>query len=190
MSEEPPSPDIRIALLFEDARWRDLLPDAEEVATRAARTALDVVRERTGPSPRLAPREAELNLVLADDVQLRALNRQYRGLDKPTNVLSFGDLDDFEPAAGDSMPHLLGDVVLARETIAAEAQAQGKSLADHLSHLVVHGVLHLLGYDHRESAQAAVMERLEARILGRIGIADPYDGEAAALATSEAALPT
>ena len=179
MSEEPPSRQIGIALVVEDPQWCDLHPDAEAIATRAAHAALDFTRSHAGTPARFNTAEAELTLVLADDKQVRALNHRFRGLNKPTNVLSFADLDDHAPAAGDTIPYLLGDVVLARETIAREAEAQGKALADHLGHLVVHGVLHLLGFDHDAPAEAAVMEALEVRILGQIGIADPYGQESA-----------
>ena len=110
-----------------------------------------------------APAAGGVCLVLADDALQRRLNREFRGRDKSTNVLSF-----------DGAPAALGDVVLALETIAAEAEAQGKPLADHVAHLVVHGVLHLLGYDHETQGQARSMERLEIEILAGLGIGDPY----------------
>jgi len=105
----------------------------------------------------------ELCLVLADDRLQRTLNRRFRGKDRSTNVLSF-----------DGAPDGLGDVVLALETVQAEADAQGKSLADHVAHLVVHGVLHLMGHDHVGAAEARRMERLESAILTGLGIGDPY----------------
>lgn len=116
---------------------------------------------------------AELTIVLADDGTVRRLNRQYRGIDKPTNVLSFGGTDGGrKPAPG--LPTILGDVVLARETMAAEAAVQGKSIADHAVHLVVHGVLHLLGHDHQAAREADLMEAIEIQVLARLGVADPY----------------
>lgn len=116
---------------------------------------------------------AELTIVLADDGTVRRLNRQYRGIDKPTNVLSFGSTDGGrKPAPG--LPTILGDVVLARETMAAEAAVQGKSIADHAVHLVVHGVLHLLGHDHQAAREADLMEAIEIQVLARLGVADPY----------------
>jgi probable rRNA maturation factor len=113
---------------------------------------------------------AELSLVLADDATVQALNARWRGKDAPTNVLAFAS--DEPPAKG--QPVLLGDVVLAYQTVAREAKEQKKRLADHLRHLVIHGVLHLLGYDHIKPAPAERMETLETRILASLGVADPY----------------
>ncbi|MEX2200941.1 MAG: rRNA maturation RNase YbeY, partial [Dongiaceae bacterium] len=122
-------------------------------------------------------RAAELDIVLVDDTRQRALNRDWRGQDKPTNVLSFSQTD--EPDVGDTkndsaMPLLLGDVVLAAGTIATEALAQGKTVGDHVSHLVIHGVLHLLGFDHDAPCHARRMESLETALLEGLGIDDPY----------------
>ncbi len=114
--------------------------------------------------------DAEVSLVFTDDERIRVLNRQYRGKDAPTNVLSFPAAPLFAGRLGPP----LGDIVLARETIAAESGAQGLEFADHLTHLIVHGFLHLLGYDHETDDEAVVMERLETAILGRLAIADPY----------------
>ena len=100
--------------------------------------------------------------------------RQWRKKDKPTNVLSFPLAADDAPPPAPGEPRHLGDVVLARETMAAEARAQGKTLADHFTHLVVHGVLHLLGHDHVNNAEAKRMEGLEVAILARLGVANPY----------------
>lgn len=107
---------------------------------------------------------AEIGVVLADNAAVQALNKRWRGKDAPTNVLSF--------ATGE--PHLLGDIVLAVETVAREAAEQGKPLAHHLRHLVIHGVLHLLGYDHEHPRDATRMENRERRILATFGIPDPY----------------
>lgn len=112
---------------------------------------------------------AELSIVLTDDAEQQVLNRDWRGIDKPTNVLSFPQIEPFAPVAG-----ILGDITLARETLEREAAELGKSFADHFTHLVVHGFLHILGYDHIEEADALVMEGLETQILASLGIADPY----------------
>ncbi len=107
------------------------------------------------------------------DNLVQGLNREYRQVDGTTNVLSFANLDS-PPGAAPDAPRLLGDVILARETIQKEACEQDKTMADHLSHLVVHGVLHLLGYDHQDGRDADRMEHLERTILNRLGVADPH----------------
>jgi len=130
-----------------------------------------------------APRGAvEISLVFTDDAEQRRLNRDYRHRDSATNVLSFANMDDGALTAGGpdlgpgaaELPRLLGDVVLARETVSREALEQGKRLEDHVAHLLVHGVLHLLGYDHQDADEAESMETLETAILAEMGIADPY----------------
>lgn len=139
---------------------------------RAAAAALAA----PGPKGRTPPRApVGLSILLADDATLRELNRRFRGIDKPTNVLSFPAGDD----APEDAPQTLGDVAIGFETCAAEAARDGKPAADHLVHLVVHGVLHLRGYDHERDPDAEVMERLEASILAGLGVADPYAGELA-----------
>ena len=113
---------------------------------------------------------AELSIVLLDDAEQRELNRQWRQIDKPTNVLSFPQIEPFSPVVG-----ILGDITLARETLEREAIEQGVSFTDHYTHLVVHGFLHILGYDHIEDDEALVMEGLETQILATLGIEDPYN---------------
>lgn len=162
---EPPVIDVSVPC----PGWSEAVAEVGEVARRAALAALEAAAEEAGtrlPSP------AEVSLVLADDALARTLNRDYRGRDRPTNVLAFAGEVESGPAAG--APALLGDVVVAFETASGEAAAEGRGLADHLSHLVVHGILHLLGHDHQTVAGAARMERLEVRALSRLGIADPY----------------
>jgi probable rRNA maturation factor len=107
--------------------------------------------------------KGEISIVLADDDFVQNLNKQYRGKNKPTNVLSFPNED--EP---------LGDVILAFETVAREAEEQGKTFRDHAAHLIVHGILHLMGYDHEDEGEADKMEAREAKILKKLGIANPY----------------
>jgi probable rRNA maturation factor len=109
----------------------------------------------------------EVSVLLTDDASIRALNRDWRGIDAPTNVLSF-------PAAGTPGGVLLGDVALAYETLARECAAEGHEFPHHLAHLAVHGFLHLLGYDHQTDAQADVMEALESRIMALLRMPDPY----------------
>ena len=142
-----------IEIEVEDAAWSAALPDVEAVVLRAATAALGAV-------------EGDLVVLLSDDAGVQDLNQRFRDKDRPTNVLSF-------PAAESAFPHL-GDVVLGYAYCAAEAEAQGKTLSDHLSHLVVHGVLHLLGRDHEDDAEAEEMEAEEREILAELGVSDPY----------------
>ena len=144
--------------------WLVACPEAETLAATAARAALS---RTAGP---LAGAPLILGLVLTDDAEQRGLNRTYRGRDAATNVLSFAIADPAPPGS----PVLLGDVVLAFATIEREAAEQQKSLADHLQHLVVHGVLHLLGFDHQSPGEAAAMEAREVEILANLGVPDPY----------------
>jgi probable rRNA maturation factor len=111
-------------------------------------------------------------VLLANDATLRTLNQDWRGKKKPTNVLSFPASPDLKLPRGTPKP--LGDIALSYETVAREAEASGKSLKAHTTHLIVHGVLHLLGYDHMSDAEAETMEAKEIRILKKLGIADPY----------------
>ncbi len=160
--------DMDIAVRILDPAWRRLWPAATRSARSAARTALDAAAD-----PARLGSGAEMTIVLADDGTVRRLNRQYRGIDKPTNVLSFGSTNGGRGSAAGS-PIILGDVVLARETVAAEANVQGKSITDHAVHLVVHGVLHLLGHDHQAVKEADLMETIEIQVLARLGVANPY----------------
>jgi probable rRNA maturation factor len=158
---EPPEP-LSVTILDEAGDWSAFA--IREAAIRAAAAAL-------AAHPRCEEAQAaEACVVLADDALLQSLNRTYRGKDAPTNVLSF----PFEGAPGAVRPRQLGDVVLAVETIRNEAREQGVAPIHHLQHLVVHGLLHLLGFDHATEAQAEVMERLEAQILAALGVPDPY----------------
>lgn len=144
-------PTLRCVVVVLDAGWLKALPGVERLVRRAARAA--------------ARRGKSVNVALADDKGVRMLNKRDRRKDKPTNVLSY--------PSGERA--FLGDIVLARQTVWREARAQKKAAADHVAHLVVHGVLHLLGHDHETGeAQAERMEALERRILKRLGIADPY----------------
>lgn len=167
-------PDCDIAVTIEDKSWATALPGAEDMAVSTAQITI-----ANADIPNSAQNRAlEVSIVLADNATVQALNRDYRGKDKPTNVLSFALLDDpdeLQLYQGTDAPVPLGDIILARETVMAEAEAQDKTIKDHFRHLVVHGVLHLLGYDHVDDDDAAVMEALERKILDSIGIDDPYD---------------
>jgi probable rRNA maturation factor len=153
---------IAIDLSIASDGW-SALPDPETLTRRAADAALAAVPERPGAG-------LEVALLLTDDAAMRELNRLWRGKDTPTDVLSFPAPE--QPGNRGVRP--LGDIALGFETVAAEAEAQAKTLADHAAHLIVHGVLHLLGYDHGTEAEASEMEALEVKALARLGIADPY----------------
>ncbi len=155
MMEPRPRRRWEIDLLIEDRAWRSRVPGAAVTSQRAARRALADVGAPPGG----------LSLVLSQDHAVRLLNKSFRGADKPTNVLSFPD----DPASG-----RFGDIVLARETLMREALNQGKSLRQHLAHLVVHAVLHLFGFDHDRPETAERMEWRERRILADLAIPDPY----------------
>jgi len=152
----------RVEFVATSPRWRAALP-----ARSLARETIAVAAAESGVA--LTP-GAELCVHLADDTQICALNARWRGLDKPTNVLSF----PAAPPAEIGRARLLGDVVLAFETLEREAADAGKPLADHYRHLVAHGFLHLIGFDHDAEADAERMEAIETRILARLGVADPY----------------
>ena len=128
-------------------------------------------------APELGNPRLSTSLLFTSDAEVHALNREWRGRDKPTNVLSFPMLerDDLLALGAEGPPELLGDIALAHETCAREAAEKGVSLADHAAHLIVHGLLHLAGHDHVESdTQAEAMERLEIAALEKLAIADPY----------------
>lgn len=152
-----------IELVVEGSEWRGAAPVLKPLLRRAARLVLSRARGK-----------GSLTILLSGDETLRRLNREFRGLDKPTNVLSF-------PAPPNPEAYL-GDVAIAYGVTSREAREAGKNFSDHAAHLAVHGVLHLLGYDHVTAAGAKIMEPLEMEILAELGIADPYAARAAAVA--------
>ncbi|WP_442490276.1 rRNA maturation RNase YbeY [Kiloniella sp. GXU_MW_B19] len=161
----------------EDELWLDVLPDAKALIHRAVVLAYAMgLSPAVGPDAGLLCSVAELSVALSSDDKVRVLNRDHRQKDKPTNVLSFAMLDDPDEAVrAEQTGYLsLGDIVLARETLQREAAEQGKSLEAHFLHLLVHGTLHLLGYDHISDEEAEEMEQLEVLILARLGVANPY----------------
>ncbi len=148
--------------------WSAALEDVEKHIREAAQKTLEVSGfEHNLESP-------ELSIVLADNALVQTLNRDYRSKDKPTNVLSFPQHEPDVFTRGESVA-ALGDVVLGFETIEEEALSQKKSLQDHTLHLVVHGLLHLLGFDHEQDEDAQIMETLEIRVLESLGIKNPYE---------------
>jgi probable rRNA maturation factor len=159
-----------IAVVSPCIGWKHACPDADRLAREAVRVALAIGVTTTGLA---SPARVELCIVLADDTEQQRLNSLFRGQDTPTNVLAF---PAWEPGmrAAPGAPLLLGDIVLAFETVAREAAEQSKPFTDHLRHLIVHGVLHLLGYDHQTAGAASIMEALERVILAKLGVPDPY----------------
>jgi probable rRNA maturation factor len=153
-------------IFLESPIWEENLPNYEDLIEEA----IDTVKQHFQD----LPAEATMSVVLADDAFIQTLNLKYRGKEKPTNVLSFPAHDDDDPNPGDE----LGDIVLAYETIAAEAAEQNKTVEHHVQHLIIHGFLHLMGYDHEEDDEADHMESLEIQLLEQLGIANPYDESA------------
>ncbi|MFK8253594.1 rRNA maturation RNase YbeY [Ancylobacter terrae] len=159
------SPDstVTVDVLVEADGW-SVLPDAAGLVEAAVRTACVAATDDL-------PSGADIAVMLTDDAAVRTLNREWRGKDKATNVLSFPADPDLAPDAGEAH---LGDIAIAFETLCREAEAEGKTRGHHLSHLAVHGTLHLLGFDHETGEDAEEMEALERRILASLGVPDPY----------------
>jgi probable rRNA maturation factor len=164
----PANYPLTIDIAFQDPAWESIA-DLESGVRTAVETAVEMAN-----LPHLAMnRPLELSIVLANDDLVHTLNRTYRNKDKPTNVLTFAALDEEQlPDPGGLLS--LGDVILALETIQREAKEQNKPFIEHLTHLCVHGTLHLLGYDHIEENEATEMEMLEIKILSLLGIQNPY----------------
>lgn len=163
------APVLSVEIAVECEDWRRACPEAVPLAEAAARAAFQGTAGEAAPPP---AQRVVIGITLTDDLEQRRLNHTWRGKDVSTNVLAFPVAGPEAPPPG--APLLLGDVVLALETVAAEAAAQNKSLADHLQHLVVHGVLHLLGQDHEDLTEAHAMERRETAILAELGVPAPY----------------
>ena len=145
--------------------WHDE-PDAEAIIQRAIVAATETVDQDVG--------EAELAVMLTDDAGIRTLNSNWRGIDRPTNVLSFPALQPSGRSGPDDAPRMLGDIAIAYETTRREADEEQRPFDHHLSHLAVHGFLHLIGYDHERDDDAEAMEALEREILAQLGIPNPH----------------
>lgn len=154
---------IDIDIAIEAGDW-----PGEAALREASRRAADAVLAELGLGGATA---TELSLLFTDDAHVRVLNRDWRGKDKPTNVLSF---PAFPAAPGGPLPPMLGDIALAYETVSSEAALEQKPFEHHLTHLIVHGLLHLMGHDHENVQDAENMEALERRVLARLAIPDPY----------------
>jgi probable rRNA maturation factor len=163
----PEESDLTVDILIESEAWQ-VLPEAEDIVRRAIAVA-------AASTPEIGWRNAELSVLLCDDKTIAVLNGRWRGQEKPTNVLSFPSLPlegMSDEEAQERVP--LGDIAIACETLVREAADSGKTASAHLSHLVVHGFLHLLGHDHETDDEAERMEHLEREILARMGVTDPY----------------
>jgi len=159
----PAPPETEVLIVAEC--W-GAAPDAATVVHRAIETAASMIDADTA--------DAELAVMLTDDAGIQTLNKNWRGQDKPTNVLSFPALQPTGGQSSDDGPRMLGDIAIAWETTRREADDEQKPFDHHLSHLAVHGFLHLVGYDHENDVDAEAMEHLERDILAALGIADPY----------------
>ena len=166
---EPPAERASVAVSMHCDAWLEACPEVEALAAAAAHAALSRAARKSA-APLI------LGVILTDDAEQRELNRTYRGRDAATNVLAFAlaDLAADPAQAPAGSPVLLGDVVLAFGTVMRESAEQRKPLSDHLRHLVVHGVLHLWGFDHQDAETAAGMEAREVEILQALGVPDPY----------------
>lgn len=160
--------DIQIAVEAEG--WPDEA-ELEALSTKILVHAADFLAAQGQP---FAPMPSEVSLVFTDDAEIQAINSEWRAKDKPTNVLSF---PAYPLKPGDKPGPMLGDIVIARETVEREAVELEKTFSDHLTHLMVHGFLHLFGYDHMSEEEAEEMEGLETRILAGLGLSDPYAGQ-------------
>lgn len=164
--------NVDISVMVMGGAWQD---DVPQVASLVRKSCMLVLNESEIPDFTC---QVELAVVLTDDAYMRDLNHTYRGKDKSTNVLSFpasaNVLDTLKQSIKYGFPLQLGDIVLAYETVAREAKEQGKSFREHFVHLLVHGCLHVLGFDHENPAQAEIMESLEVQLLARVGIENPY----------------
>lgn len=161
------APTLDVAFTLLDPEWKDILDQHEDFFTAALQRAFVAVE--------FPAKAFSVSCVLGDDASVQELNRDYRGKDMPTNVLSFPMFDDFAdfPEIEDVLE--LGDIIVARETLLREAEEQGKDFRDHCAHLLVHGFLHLCGYDHMTADEQQEMEALEKDVLAQSGIANPYD---------------
>lgn len=154
-----------ITISYEDSHWRARLPRLKSLTEQAVLAALR--------HEKWSRKNLVINVILSSDAKVRVLNRTWRGKDKPTNVLSF-PVEEPHMEVPRGRPRHLGDIVLARQTLLREAKAEGKKLAHHYQHLLVHGTLHLFGHDHLTNAEADVMEAREVRILAGLRVPNPY----------------
>lgn len=171
--------EVILNTTIEDARWSEAIADITQVAETVKSAAFGYLQTNENLDFLRADKPLGINVCLSDDATVRQLNKEFRGMDKPTNVLSFANLD-FADFVAENEPFAeieLGDIIVAYETMVREATEQEVTLKAHFCHLLTHGFLHLAGYDHIEADEAAYMENLEKEILQTMGIANPYEGE-------------
>ena len=169
--------DTILDIIYEDERWRETLPQIEVIAEKIKTATFNYVSEHENLKILRADKPLCIGLCLSNDEQVRALNRDYRGMDKPTNVLSFANIDfaDFNNENVNFAEIELGNIILAYETMKREAESEMISLEEHFCHLLTHGFLHILGYDHIKEDEAEQMEALEVAILQKLNISNPYE---------------
>lgn len=178
-TDRPETGNPELNVIFDDSRWKQKLPEAENLCGRVHNAVIRFIRREESSALLGANQRPVVNLSLGNDEIVHRLNREFRGIDRPTNVLSFANIDDpdFSLSAQSESPDFLelGDIIIALETVEREAETQNIAFRDHFCHLLVHGLLHLLGYDHQEDAKAEHMENLEIRILQQLNIKNPYE---------------
>lgn len=172
-------PQVVLNIEIEEKRWSDAITDVVSVAEKVKSATFDYVAKNADMEILSAKKPLLINLCLSSDSHVHQLNRDFRNKDKPTNVLTFANLDfaDFEPDGGVFDEIDLGSIIIAFETMQKEADMENITLYAHFCHLLVHGFLHILGFDHIEDEEAEYMESFEKAILHNLGIANPYPDE-------------
>lgn len=167
--------NTELNISINETLWENALPDYQDVSSHVVSSAINFINKHE-PLDFFAPEKTlSFNLCLSNDSEVQALNKEFRGLDKPTNILSFANIDDtqFEQQLSSNKIEM-GDMIIALETLKREAEEKKISLHNHFCHLLTHGVLHLLGYDHIEDDEAEHMESFEVKILDLLNIPNPY----------------
>ena len=172
--------NIVLHIDIEESKWSKAIADIAELAEKTKTVAFDYVMQHTDLALLHSAKPININVCLSNDARVHQLNRDFRGMDKPTNVLSFANIDfaDFS-AENDLFPEIeLGDIIIAYETMLKESETENITLSAHFCHLLVHGFLHILGFDHITDDEAEYMESFEIAILHNLGIANPYERDA------------
>ena len=169
--------NTEIYLSLNEPKWEKALPEVATLADHIVSTSVNFVNDKESLNFLVASKTLNFNLCLSNDKEIHALNKEFRQIDKPTNVLSFANIDDpdFDTQIKSAETIEMGDIIIALETMEKEADEKNISLHDHFCHLLTHGILHLLGYDHIEDNEAEHMEGLEIKILNQLNINNPYE---------------